>query len=417
MTGERREERCGRNVGSGAVGRGAVQSLLRLAALSLLLSSSARAQDDDPRELAALLQSEAPGRGQSRRVQAIGPDGHWRIDRGPGPAAGRSAARIVGPDWAWKRFPGRRRRQCCAMRCSPPAVASCWESSILSAPAAIRRPSPDSRSCSPARMRTWWKRPRRRWAESAMRLRQRNWSRCSPRMRPRCAARRPKGACAAPSTCGKRGRSMRQSSCMTACVRQTSRGSAGWRRREGPSSARGAAGAPLVVEQLQAADKREFALGLTLLRELEAGDLIAQAADLWGELPPQRRGLLLIAAADRTRRLQSARANAEGEAAAVRALVRQGAADRSPAVVRAAVEAMRTLNDSAFLPELLEFAESQEAALQEAALAALEGLPDPQIDAQIAARLDEARGPARGAAEGGGVANSCGPRPAARGGA
>ena len=63
--------------------------------------------------------------------------------------------------------------------------------------------------------------------------------------------------------------------------------------------ARGAAGIPLLVEQLQSADKALFALGLGVAREIPGG----QVTDvLLAELPratPQRQALLVLALADR----------------------------------------------------------------------------------------------------------------------
>jgi len=146
--------------------------------------------------------------------------------------------------------------------------------------------------------------------------------------------------------------------------------------------ARGADGIPLLVEQLESADKALFRLGLTTARELTAGDV---TGTLLAELPKveaDRQMLLLLALADR------------GDAAALPAVWE--VAQNGPTTLRvAAISVVPELGDAACIPKLLTIAETDDAAISKAVQEALQALRGDNVDAELAGRLAQAEGKAR----------------------
>jgi len=146
--------------------------------------------------------------------------------------------------------------------------------------------------------------------------------------------------------------------------------------------ARGAAGTPLLIEQLRSPDKARFAIGLRVAREL-SGRKATEA--LAAELPratPRRQALLLLALADR------------GDTTALPAVLeaaRSGEAD----VRTAAIQALGQLGDASCVPSLLEAALSADTGLSGTALSVLADVPGRDMDDDVLARLAIAEGKLR----------------------
>jgi len=147
--------------------------------------------------------------------------------------------------------------------------------------------------------------------------------------------------------------------------------------------ASGSAGVPLLVEQLRSPDKAMFRLGLTVSRELASREVTEAIAAELSKVTPARQVLLVTALADR---------NDDAVLPAVLEAARSG----PPAVRIAAVVALSRAGDVSSVPVLLDVATLGDAQLTEAAVAALEGLPGKDVDADLAARLRQAKGAARG---------------------
>lgn len=146
--------------------------------------------------------------------------------------------------------------------------------------------------------------------------------------------------------------------------------------------ARGPAGIPLLVEQLQAADKALFAIGLTTARELAGADVAKALVAELGRTTPDRQALLILALADR------------GDTEALPAMLQ--AAHSGPSQVRiAAIGMLKRLGDASCVPALLEIAVAAEEDVAQAAVAALEELPGEDVNADFAKRLDGAEGKLR----------------------
>jgi HEAT repeat protein len=152
--------------------------------------------------------------------------------------------------------------------------------------------------------------------------------------------------------------------------------------RRGVILTSGDRGGELTARELRAADKRRFALGLTVLRELPPEAPLDAVIAAWGDLPADRQALLLRALGDRG-----------GER--VRPLVADAARSGPPAVRLAAIDALLQLGTADLLPVLLELNASKDPALREAATAALKEFGGAATDAAIVARLDAARGEER----------------------
>jgi HEAT repeat protein len=146
--------------------------------------------------------------------------------------------------------------------------------------------------------------------------------------------------------------------------------------------ARGAAGVPLLVQQLRSPDKARFAIGLRVAREL-AGREATEA--LAAELPratPERQALLLLALADR------------GDTAALPEVL-EAAKSGSEEVRIAAIRALGQLGSASCVPMLLEAALDADAGLSQTALSVLANVPDKETDDDVIARLAKAEGKTR----------------------
>ena len=146
--------------------------------------------------------------------------------------------------------------------------------------------------------------------------------------------------------------------------------------------ARGAAGVPLLVEQLRSPDKARFAIGLRVAREL-AGREATEA--LAAELPratPDRQALLILSLADR------------GDTAALPAVLK-AAKSGSEEVRSVAVRALGRLGDASCVPMLLEAALSANAELSQTTLSVLANVPGKEVDEDVIARLAKAEGKTR----------------------
>jgi HEAT repeat protein len=143
--------------------------------------------------------------------------------------------------------------------------------------------------------------------------------------------------------------------------------------------ARKSGGIELLLEQLRSPDKVFFQLGLGTARELPGREVAdALAAELPGAAP-ERATLLLGALADR---------HDTTVLPAVLQAVKSG-----PTQVRvAAIGALPRLGDASCVSTLLDISTSADAELAEAAKTALAELPSEKVDADIAARLSEAKG-------------------------
>jgi HEAT repeat protein len=146
--------------------------------------------------------------------------------------------------------------------------------------------------------------------------------------------------------------------------------------------AQGAAGIPLLVEQLQSADKALFALGLGLAREMPGGDVTDVLIAEFERTTAERQALLISALAERN------------EPKVVAAVLK---AVESPSIVvrLAAVRGLGRSGNRSCLPVLLKAATDSHAELAETALAILTDLPGKEVDADLAALLQNAEGKAR----------------------
>ena len=146
--------------------------------------------------------------------------------------------------------------------------------------------------------------------------------------------------------------------------------------------ARQAAGVPLLVEQLQSADKLRFAMALRTARELPGREVTDALVAELGRAGPDRQALLILALAD------------GGDAAALPAVLEW--TKRGPQQSRvAAIRVLRRLADAASVPVLLEAALEANEEVAQAAADVLADLPGKGVDDQLAARLPKAEGKAR----------------------
>jgi HEAT repeat protein len=146
--------------------------------------------------------------------------------------------------------------------------------------------------------------------------------------------------------------------------------------------ARGAAGVPLLIEQLQSDDRALFHIGLTTARELSGRAVTDALMAEMGRTTSDRQALLLLVLADR------------GDTEALPAIMQ--AAQAGPARARiAAIGVLKRLGNASCVPSLLEIAADADAEVAQAAREALEGLPGDDVNADLAARLAKAQGAAR----------------------
>ncbi len=143
--------------------------------------------------------------------------------------------------------------------------------------------------------------------------------------------------------------------------------------------ARQSAGVPLLIKQLRSEDKERLGIGLRTARELPGRDVTEALAVELPRLSLDRRPLLLLALADRND-------------SAVLPTV-QKAAQSGPKNLRiTAINILIRLGDVSCVPVLLEAATENDAELEQAATETLVRLPGKDVDADLLARLPQARG-------------------------
>jgi len=143
--------------------------------------------------------------------------------------------------------------------------------------------------------------------------------------------------------------------------------------------ARGSAGIPLLLEQLQSSDRQCFNLGLRVARELPGSEATEAVTGAFRGATPERQPLLLLALGDR------------GDAAS--GLVVTDAARNGAKTVRlAAIEILDRAGDSSTLPVLLDCANDEDPEISHASLAALARLAGNNVDSEVLARLPDASG-------------------------
>jgi len=146
--------------------------------------------------------------------------------------------------------------------------------------------------------------------------------------------------------------------------------------------ARGSDGVPLLVEQLESTDKEKLGIGLRAARELPGRDVTETLAKELNRLAPDRRPLLLLALADR-------------HDEAVLPIVLNAAQKGSQDLRLTAIDILIRLGEVSCVPALLEIATAGDAELSAAAAETLVRLADKKVDADLLARLPEAKGKMR----------------------
>ncbi len=143
--------------------------------------------------------------------------------------------------------------------------------------------------------------------------------------------------------------------------------------------ARKSAGVPLLIKQLESEDKERLGIGLRTARELPGRDVTEALAVELARLSPDRRPLLLLALADRND-------------SAVLPTVHKAAQSSSKDLRITAINILIRLGDVTCVPILLEAVTENDAKLEQAAMETLVRLPGKDVDADLVARLPQARG-------------------------
>lgn len=146
--------------------------------------------------------------------------------------------------------------------------------------------------------------------------------------------------------------------------------------------ARGSAGVPLLVEQLQSPDKNRLAVGLSTARELPGRDVTEALAAELDRISTDRRPMLLLAIADRSD-------------SAVLPVIYKSAQSGPDDLRITAINALARLGDVSCVPFLLEAATENDARLQQAAMDTLVRLPGKDVDADLLAAYKQAQGKLR----------------------
>ena len=146
--------------------------------------------------------------------------------------------------------------------------------------------------------------------------------------------------------------------------------------------ARGAAGLPLLLEQLHSPDKAVFGIGLRTARELPGREVTEALAVEIDRTEANRQTLLFLALADR------------GDAAAL-PTIRKAAQTGSKRTRLAAIGALDRMASAASVPTLLEICAEDDAELSQAAKVALARLPGKEVNAGLVGRLPDATGKLR----------------------
>lgn len=143
--------------------------------------------------------------------------------------------------------------------------------------------------------------------------------------------------------------------------------------------ARGAAGVPLLVEQMQARDVGLFRLGLSVAREMPGNEVDAAVVGMVKAAPPERAALLVGVLADR------------GNPASIPAIV-QAAVSGPKEVRKAAITALGRVGRKDELPTLLAVAVEPDTDLAVAAVSAMGSLRGTDVDAALRNRLTQSGG-------------------------
>lgn len=146
--------------------------------------------------------------------------------------------------------------------------------------------------------------------------------------------------------------------------------------------ARGSAGVPLLVEQLESQDKERLGIGLRAARELPGRDVTRTLADELDRLSPDRRPLLLLAIADR---------NDASVLPTVKNAAKKGRKDLRITAMRILID----LGDVSCVPLLLDAATGDDAEIKATATETLIRLPGENVDAAYVAHLPKAQGKLR----------------------
>jgi len=146
--------------------------------------------------------------------------------------------------------------------------------------------------------------------------------------------------------------------------------------------ARGAAGVPLLVEQLKSTDNALFGIGLRTARELAGPEATEAVAAEMSQAASDRQALMLIALADR------------GDAKALPAVLKV-AKTGATHVRMAAMAAIDRFGNASCVPALLEVAIESDADLAQRAKGTLARLAGQDVDADLVARLPQAAGKTR----------------------
>jgi len=146
--------------------------------------------------------------------------------------------------------------------------------------------------------------------------------------------------------------------------------------------ARQSDGLPLLIEQLQSKDKKRLGIGLRTARELAGRDVTEALAGEMERLNPDRCPLLLLAVADRSD-------------SAVLPIVEKVAKSGSKELRITAIKILIELGDVTCVPILLDAATEDDAELKQAAMETLVRLAGKDVDADMLARLPQARGKLR----------------------
>lgn len=144
--------------------------------------------------------------------------------------------------------------------------------------------------------------------------------------------------------------------------------------------ARGAAGIPLLVEQLKSFDKAYLNIGLTAARELPGKDVANALAAELANTTPDRAALMLYALADRKDTVVSPEVVA-------------AATHGDPNMQIAAVGLIGRAGNASHLPMLLTIATSNHVELADAAKGALASLPGDEVASQLVSLLEKATPP------------------------
>ncbi len=146
--------------------------------------------------------------------------------------------------------------------------------------------------------------------------------------------------------------------------------------------ARGSGGIGLLTEQLRSDDKDRVGIGLRTARELPGRNVTEALVAEMDRLSPQKRSLLLLALSDR-------------KDEAVRPAVLKAAQGGPNALRITAIGILIRLGDASCIPTLLQAATEGDVDLGRAAQETLVRLPGKDVDADLAARLPQARGKLR----------------------